>query len=115
MGRHTLQNNARERAEYPATRNRTRDHLIAAEAYSQMLYQLSYSRKWRSTVFQAIALQACYQGFTLDVMYVCVCVCLSGPLLCKGRGSRNQHHAFVLFRAFASPGAGPETKKNARH
>ena len=30
--------------EYPATRNRTRDHLIAAANYSQMLYQLSYSR-----------------------------------------------------------------------
>ena len=29
----------------PATRNRTRDHLIAAEVYSQMLYQLSYSRR----------------------------------------------------------------------
>ena len=29
---------------YPATRNRTRDHLIAAEIYSQMLYQLIYSR-----------------------------------------------------------------------
>merc|ERR1712018_1078753 len=28
----------------PATRNRTREHLIAAEVYSQMLYQLSYSR-----------------------------------------------------------------------
>ena len=28
----------------PATRNRTRDHLIAAAFYSQMLYQLSYSR-----------------------------------------------------------------------
>ena len=28
----------------PATRNRTRDHLIAAMIYSQMLYQLSYSR-----------------------------------------------------------------------
>jgi hypothetical protein len=28
----------------PATRNRTRDHLIAANVYSQMLYQLSYSR-----------------------------------------------------------------------
>jgi hypothetical protein len=28
----------------PATRNRTRDHLIAAAVYSQMLYQLSYSR-----------------------------------------------------------------------
>ena len=29
---------------YPATRNRTRDHLIAAGVYNQMLYQLSYSR-----------------------------------------------------------------------
>ena len=28
----------------PATRNRTRDHLIAAALYSQMLYQLSYRR-----------------------------------------------------------------------
>ena len=28
----------------PATRNRARDHLIAAAVYSQMLYQLSYSR-----------------------------------------------------------------------
>ena len=28
----------------PATQNRTRDHLIAAAFYSQMLYQLSYSR-----------------------------------------------------------------------
>lgn len=28
----------------PATRNRTRDHLISATFYSQMLYQLSYSR-----------------------------------------------------------------------
>jgi hypothetical protein len=32
------------RRENPATRNRTRDHLIAAALYSQMLYQLSYSR-----------------------------------------------------------------------
>ena len=30
--------------ENPATRNRTRDHLIAATLDSQMLYQLSYSR-----------------------------------------------------------------------
>ena len=28
----------------PATRHRTRDHLIAAAFYSQMLYHLSYSR-----------------------------------------------------------------------
>ena len=34
---------ARER-ENPTTRNRTKDHLIAAALYSQMLYQLSYSR-----------------------------------------------------------------------
>ena len=32
------------RGESPATRNRTGDHLIAAKFYSQMLYQLSYSR-----------------------------------------------------------------------
>ena len=32
------------RSKNPATRNRTRDHLIAAAFYSQMLYQLSYSR-----------------------------------------------------------------------
>ena len=31
-------------SKHPATRNRTRDHLIAAGVYSQMLYQLSYSR-----------------------------------------------------------------------
>ena len=31
--------------ENPAARNRTRDHLIAAGSYSQMLYQLSYSRE----------------------------------------------------------------------
>ena len=31
-------------ARNPATRTRARDHLIAAGLYSQMLYQLSYSR-----------------------------------------------------------------------
>ena len=35
---------ARNCGQSPATRNRTRDHLIAASFYSQMLYQLSYSR-----------------------------------------------------------------------
>ena len=35
---------ARQAKKNPATRNRTRDHLIAAAFYSQMLYQLSYSR-----------------------------------------------------------------------
>ena len=34
----------RQAKKNPATRNRTRDHLIAAAFYSQMLYQLSYSR-----------------------------------------------------------------------
>ena len=34
----------RAKSKNPATRNRTRDHLIAAALYSQMLYQLSYSR-----------------------------------------------------------------------
>ena len=32
-------------SKHPATRNRTRDHLIAAWVYSQMLYQLSYGRR----------------------------------------------------------------------
>ena len=35
---------------HPATRNRTRDHLIAAAFYSQMLYQLSYSRLTRDAL-----------------------------------------------------------------
>ena len=35
----------RAKSKNPATRNRTRDHLIAAALYSQMLYQLSYSRR----------------------------------------------------------------------
>ena len=39
-----------------------------------MPYHLSYRRTLRGTVFQAIAPQSCYQGFTLDVIYVCVCV-----------------------------------------
>ena len=34
----------RQTPSHPATRNRTRDHLIPASVYSQMLYQLSYSR-----------------------------------------------------------------------
>ena len=37
-------NTANKAGTNPATRNRTRDHLIAAVVYSQMLYQLSYSR-----------------------------------------------------------------------
>ena len=32
------------RRKNPFTRNRTRDHLISAKVYSQMLYQLSYER-----------------------------------------------------------------------
>ena len=35
----------RAKVNNPATRNRTRDHLIAAAVYSQMLYQLSHSQK----------------------------------------------------------------------
>ena len=35
---------ARTTQKCPATRNRTRDHLIAAKFYSQVLYQLRYSR-----------------------------------------------------------------------
>ena len=34
----------RSEQSHPATRNRTRDHLMPARLYSQMLYQLSYSR-----------------------------------------------------------------------
>ena len=40
----TIDAHWRSTAKCPATRNRTRDHLIAAAFYSQMLYQLSYSR-----------------------------------------------------------------------
>ena len=43
--KHDVQNDEFERwSKSPATRNRTRDHLISATLYSQMLYQLSYSR-----------------------------------------------------------------------
>ena len=37
----------REKAKFPVTRNRTRDHLMSAQIYSQMLYQLSYDRHAR--------------------------------------------------------------------
>lgn len=42
----SLQRNASSKSDVqsPATRNRTRDHLITAWIYSQMLCQLSYSR-----------------------------------------------------------------------
>ena len=39
----------------PATRNRTRDHLITALIYSQMLCQLSYSRDESAAVTQVVA------------------------------------------------------------
>ena len=41
---YTFDRHRRTAMKNPATRNRTRDHLIAAAFYSQMLYQLSYSR-----------------------------------------------------------------------
>ncbi len=47
----------------PVTRNRTRDHLIAAGVYSQMLCQLSYSRRCvmarRCEVQAGIAARSC--------------------------------------------------------
>ena len=113
-----MQNNARELAEYPATRNRTRDHLIAAEVYSQMLYQLSYSRRWRSTVFQAIAPQACFQGFTLDVIYiyiyicmcVCVCVCVCPGHCFAEQGNPGINKTRLCCSRASFRGGGPETK-----
>ena len=39
----------------PATRNRTRDHLITALIYSQMLCQLSYSRDENAAAAQVVA------------------------------------------------------------
>ena len=33
-----------EKANNPVTQNRTRDNLMSAQIYSQMLYQLSYDR-----------------------------------------------------------------------
>ena len=44
-----------------ATQNRTRDHLIAADFYSQMLYQLSYSRLGIHELLQA-AMDRSIQG-----------------------------------------------------
>ena len=115
-----MQINAREPAEYPATQNRTRDHLIAAEVYSQMLYQLSYRQRWRSTVFQAIAPQACYQGFTLDVIYVCVWVCVC-VCVCPGHcfaeewdpGINNNTRLCCSGPSFR--GGDPGNKTPARH
>ena len=110
-----MQNNARERGEYPATRNRTRDHLIAAEVYSQILYQLSHSRRWRSTVFQAIAPQACYQGFTLDVIYVCLCVCVCvRATASKRKGIPDSTTRVCVVPGLRFTGGGTGNKKNAR-
>ena len=50
----------------PATQNRTRDHLIAAEFYSQMLYQLSYSRLAASHEMLAVA--------RVEVLFCKLCV-----------------------------------------
>ena len=49
-------------SKHPATRNRTRDHLIAAWAYSQMRYQLSDGRRCNliySLTFGQIILSQC--------------------------------------------------------
>ena len=46
-------------AKIPFTRNRTRDHLISAKVYSQMLYQLSYERCYR-LLFRLQ--RCCYKG-----------------------------------------------------
>ena len=39
---------------HPATQNRIRDHLIAAEIYNHMLYQLSYSRSCTHNVSEIL-------------------------------------------------------------
>ena len=39
----------------PANRNRTSDHLMAAAIYSQMLYQLSYSRLVETSVLMFVS------------------------------------------------------------
>ena len=56
---------------YPATRNRTRDHLIAAGVYSHMLYQLSYSRRccWLALVASLVA--------GLLLLFACKLRCMS--------------------------------------
>ena len=46
-------------AKIPFTRNRTRDHLVSAKVYSQMLYQLSYERCYR-LLFRLQ--RCCYKG-----------------------------------------------------
>ena len=56
----------------PATRNRTRDHLIAATLYSQMLYQLSYSRSWLHmfrVLRKCCAPMSCDGLFQLSLMF----------------------------------------------
>ena len=45
----------------PATRNQTRDHLMAADFYSQMLYQLSYTRLGIHELLKA-GMDLCIQG-----------------------------------------------------
>ena len=83
--------------QFPATQNRTRDHLIVAAFYSQMLYQLSYSRlevdiKYFFTVpsrrhitQSAVSrhrafVYACIYGGMYVCMYLCMfpcaCVCM---------------------------------------
>ena len=108
----------------PATRNRTRDHLIAAAIYSQMLYQLSYSRlvylgisfaKFTSTKLERVdplnwatecrgadESNACAQQRLrqLTALELCNRMVLTRPrccgqLTCKARG----HRAFAMAKA----------------
>ena len=64
---------ARTTQKCPATRNRTRDHLIAAKFYSQMLYQLSYSR----LIFWNLS----WQGRAEQLTSVCLQCSAPMPLL----------------------------------
>ena len=79
-----------------------------------MLYQLSYSRRWRSIVFQAIAPQAYFQGFTLDVIYVCVCVCVRA-IASQRKGIPESTTRVCVVPGLRFTGGGAANKKNARH
>ena len=70
------------RLQNPATRNRARDHLIAAGFYSQMLYQLSYSRLGASD--WQMQFEGIWQRFVTEMMQMRA-VCLHAymqPRMC---------------------------------